>query len=65
MLEEMKMHHKSLEISSPKFKRITEGSQTALDLINLPLSSFVPVSSPLDLDLKEYSLYAWGLNDSH
>ena len=45
MLDEMKVHHKSLErksVSSPKFhnksvKLITEGSQTAHEMINDPV----------------------------
>ena len=46
MLDEMKIHHKSLErksVSSPKFenkqsvKLITEGSQTAHEMINDPV----------------------------
>lgn len=71
MLDEMKIHHKSLEMkSSAKFvKSITEGSCTAHDMLNQSVSCFVNefkiLEAPVENDLKEYDLYAWGLNDNH
>jgi hypothetical protein len=66
MIEEMKMHLMNID-SSPKFQkmRITEGSQTAHDLINEPLNCFRTENKSNEVDFKEYDLYAWGLNDSH